>query len=325
VEIQPFAGELGEYVWLQARRVEFGEPGATLTFDDASRAFRFAFFWALRWEAFATQYTAPRWAERTPVEPPRSGRDNSEPLIWEIVKVEGARPRLEQAPVYEVWLQLADIPELHRDQWAMFLQKALNESAPRDESGLQTDYARITENGLVGLHQVPIKREPADLIGRVNAAIKSGQAEYEQALALHADWEGRHEQLLEPYRRALGAVEFAAGQPFLNDFSARGLTDEFVVMATPAVENDSWILHDFLVALSHVVGGYEGDVRYEDGALTFRSALGPDVAADLARAIAAHVAASRSERAAKESELDAGRVRLESGLRNALTAEHDSP
>jgi hypothetical protein len=323
VEIQPFAGELGEYVWLRARRAEFGEPGATLTLDDASRAFRFAFLWALRWEGFATQYTAPRWAERTPAEPPRSGRDNPEPLIWEIVKVEGARPRLDEQPLYEVWLQLADVPALHRDQWAMFLHKALNESAPRAGSGLQTDYARVTDTGLVSLHQVPIEREPTDLIARVTAAIKTAQAEYDHALALQADWEGQHEQLLEPYRRALGAVEFAVGQPFLGDFSARGLTDEFVVVATPAVENDSWTLHDFLVALSHVVGGYEGDVRYDDGTLTFRSALKPHAAAELARAIAAHVAASRSERAAKQAELDAGRERLESGLQDAIAERHD--
>ena len=330
VEVLPFAPDVGEYYWLLARRSEFEDPerpDATPSIEEATRAFRFAFFWSLRWEAFAVGYTWRRWSDRSPYEPPSSGRTGGPPLIWGLRGVEGARPRVDRDPVFTIELQLADLPSVHRGEWAGFLHRKLNELSPKDDFGSQIDYPRITEDGLLYLMQIPGDRDGEELVARVHRAIAESQAEFEAFLTDEEDWNGKHEQLLEPYERALAAVTFEQTRPLFGLITAHGRTHDFAVTGDLVVEDDGWIQHDVLGGIARHVGGYDGDVRYDDAdrRLTFRSSLTPVRAAELAYLIGADIATARTERAAAQGEIDAIRERLEGEVRRAITARLDGP
>jgi hypothetical protein len=321
VEMQPFAADLGEYVWLQARRAESELPEGLISLDDASRAFRFAFFWSLRWEVFASRYTPRRWPERASTEPPRSGQDRDQPLIWALIDVEGTRTQVDREPIFTISLQLADVPTTHRDRWAQLLEQALVESAPKEASGLPTYHGRVGENGIVRLFQVPGESDPSDVIVHVNNAIEASQVEFERFLAEQEDWSGRYDELVEPYRLALAPITFGDGQQLLGRIGARGQTDDFIVVAELAIERNEWTDHDVLVALSHQVGGYDRGVEYANRALSFRSSFTPDRAAELARAIATDVFSAQSNRAAAQHEVDTAQAELRDGLQQLIAAQ----
>jgi hypothetical protein len=328
VEVLPFAPDLGEYYWLLARRAEFedyAQPEAVPSLEDASRSFRFAFFWSLRWEAFAVGYTWRRWPAAAVYDPPESGRENGPPLLWSVRKVEGARARLDEDPVFSIVLQLADLPESHRTEWAGFLQRKMNELAPKDAAGIPTDYVRVADNGLVYITQVPGDRDPDELTARINRAIVESHAEFDQSLSAEAEWDGQHDQLLEPYKSALAAVTLGERQPLLGAISAHGLANDFVVTGTLAIDDDGWLQHDVLGGVAHHLGGYDGAVRYDDGNrhLSFLSSLTPTRAAELASLIAADVLAARAKRASAQNELDAMQDRLESGLQQSIAAQRE--
>ena len=126
-EVQPFAADMGEYLWLTGLRARLGpEP----TIAEARRVLVFTFEWILRWETFSARHdaaAAQRW--RHELRPPRTDQSELGPRLTpsSSVKVVGsARPG--SRPFVNVALQLVDAPEANFEPWLAELQTALRAS-----------------------------------------------------------------------------------------------------------------------------------------------------------------------------------------------------
>ena len=325
VEVQPFAPDIGEYFWLLTRRGVFQQSGpAEIPLETAARAFRFVYFWILRWEAFAIRYEWRPLAGDEPYEPPRTGRDDARPSLSDIVEVEGNRPYADQEPVFTIGLRIADIPDTDREHWAAFVRQALNESAPSDDTGLQKYYASVTEDGRINLSQIKGDPDTDEIVALATSAITKAQDEFELYIAARDTWTGQHEQLVQPYSDALRSVAFRTGQPLLSTVTARGLPHDFTVNAALAISVDEWTQHDALVSISRLFPGVpDRPVAYENGTLSFKNSLSPAQAGQHAQEIASDWLAARSNRADRQAELDSTRGRIQDGLRQAIARDRE--
>jgi hypothetical protein len=61
LEVQPFAGDLGEYVWFRRALAERASAGWMPNPQDARRALVFVAGWVVRWEIFTLGYPDDRW------------------------------------------------------------------------------------------------------------------------------------------------------------------------------------------------------------------------------------------------------------------------
>jgi hypothetical protein len=324
-EIQPFASDLGEYVWLLARRADFerAEP-APITVDVAGRAFRFAYFWVLRWEAFTRRYEWRRIDGAEPYEPPLSGREHAKPSLWDVVDVSGIRPYADQEPVFTIGLQIADIPEAEREHWAGFVRQALNDAAPRDDAGLPSFYASVADDGRISLGQMRCDLEPDKLIALVVGAIAKAQPEFERYNASRGTWTDQYDEFLEPYSELVRQVAFSPGQSLLGTLTGHGLPDDFIVSAELAIPMDEWTQHDVLVSLSRLFpAANDRPVNYDHGTLSFRSSLSPMQVRELAQEIAKDLLTARSDRTDKEAQLESMRAQIQDGLSHAIATRRD--
>jgi hypothetical protein len=61
LEVQPFAGDFGEYTWLWRARQEHEHAGWLPNMQEARRALLFVAGWIVRWEIFDQGYPTDRW------------------------------------------------------------------------------------------------------------------------------------------------------------------------------------------------------------------------------------------------------------------------
>jgi hypothetical protein len=126
-EVQPFASDLGEYLWFrdQPRREMRQAP---IPAEDARRAIVFALNWILRWESFVARYVdrEQEWRERQ--KPPKRPDGYGWPVVHNIV-VHGIAKHLSSGPerYLEIEAELANTPDEGRDQWTQQLRRALRE------------------------------------------------------------------------------------------------------------------------------------------------------------------------------------------------------
>ena len=74
LEVQPFAGDLSEYIWFRRVGRERASVGWVPDIDEARRALVFAVGWIVRWEIFTFGYPEERWQDyRDGIEPPTDG------------------------------------------------------------------------------------------------------------------------------------------------------------------------------------------------------------------------------------------------------------
>jgi hypothetical protein len=127
-EIQPFAGDLGEYTWLQRARQEASWTGWQPNAHDARRALLFVAGWIVRWEIFDRGYPADRWeAHRESIQPPVTGDGNRTQIIGAQVEFVPDAPG--QPGRNAIYLALANVPGRGRSPWDMVLRDALVECA----------------------------------------------------------------------------------------------------------------------------------------------------------------------------------------------------
>jgi len=317
LEVQPFAFDVGEYVWLRSRRGEVAD-GHVPTLSVAERSLLFIFYWCLRWEAFSARYTERRWPDPQWVEPPTT--EDGIPAIWDVVDVTPEMKRLADAPqTFTVRIQLANVPVPHRDKWASFLFGALAQSVPKNaETELAQDYARVGEDGIVRLFEVPHDRRPDDLLNRIRAAIAMAQQQYSDMVDLERRWEGQYSELLVPYETALKDIRFE-GRSLTRAMYGSGRPDAFEVSLPLQIDADDQMLGiDFWHGFVKQGAGADQPVDYREGTLVFKSSIFPEELRGIVERAVAYVEATRTERRAEEQAAEEQRTALEHGLRGSI-------
>lgn len=126
LEVQPFAGNLSEYIWFRRVGRERALAGWVPDMGEARRALVFAVGWIVRWEIFTFGYPEERWRDyREGIEPP-SHRDASS------VTITGGQTNMTlEAPGQParnlLYLQLANVPNRGRPPWEAVLQQAIGD------------------------------------------------------------------------------------------------------------------------------------------------------------------------------------------------------
>jgi hypothetical protein len=126
LEVQPFAGNLSEYIWFRRVSRERASAGWVPDMDEARRALVFAVGWIVRWEIFTFGYPEERWREyRDGIEPPSHGDGSS-------VTITGGQTNMTlEAPGQParniLYLQLANVPNRGRPPWEAVIQQAIGE------------------------------------------------------------------------------------------------------------------------------------------------------------------------------------------------------
>jgi len=125
LEVQPFAGDLSEYLWFRRALSERASAGWTPTTRDARRAVVFVTGWVVRWEIFPLGYADDRWeAHRENIEPPHVGDGTT-------ITITGAAdliPEMSAQPAHFVLsLQLANVPGRGRPPWDAVLLQAITD------------------------------------------------------------------------------------------------------------------------------------------------------------------------------------------------------
>lgn len=116
--IQPFAPDLGEYVWLRSLKPVNWEH-VPIARDEAERALSFVVGWVLRWEAFSHRYTKDRRGRWLQAQRPETTTDRSlEPSI-QLLDVRPEERRNRKAS-FLFRFKLTDVPE---DGWAAWLHE----------------------------------------------------------------------------------------------------------------------------------------------------------------------------------------------------------
>ena len=204
LEVQMFANDAGECVWLEHAREEQQETGWTPPPDEARRALLFAASWIVRWEIFNLGYPLDKWqAHRDSIHPPEIG-ESKQPLLW-----------LNESRFFEevpgrpargvVLFQLANVPGRGRPPWGPLLEQAVVEGAA--EAGLSSALAdTIWHQSGTLLLWITLGHDSKVVAGIVRQAVDRAYTRY---ISQHADAEQRERQRLEA-ESALRDVVFAA-------------------------------------------------------------------------------------------------------------------
>ncbi|MCW2992594.1 MAG: hypothetical protein JWQ18_89 [Conexibacter sp.] len=115
-EVQPFATDFGEYLWLKDQHRKY-QREAPVPVDDALRALSFATEWILRWEAHVARRIDREAEWRDQQEPPASGKPDAAPSVVSIsVAPDADAARFDPAMV-RITAQLQDLPAEQRETW----------------------------------------------------------------------------------------------------------------------------------------------------------------------------------------------------------------
>lgn len=126
LEVQPFVGDVGEYVWFRRALGERAEARWLPSPEDARRALVFVAGWVVRWEVFTLGYPDDQWeAHRESIAPPEIGDGAA-------IRIIGAQADLlQEAPGQPartlLFLQLANVPGRGRAPWDSILARAVQD------------------------------------------------------------------------------------------------------------------------------------------------------------------------------------------------------
>lgn len=127
LEVQPFAGDMSEYIWFQRVSRERVSAGWTPDEDEVRRALIFVAGWVVRWEIFAFGYPEDRWrAHRDGVEPPHYGDGKTVAIIG--AQADQLPEATGQPSRNMLYLQLANVPERGRQPWDAVLEQAVGDA-----------------------------------------------------------------------------------------------------------------------------------------------------------------------------------------------------
>ncbi len=204
LEVQMFANDAGEYIWLRRACEEQETAGWTPTPEDSRRALLFAASWIVRWEIFDLGYPLDRWeAHRESIQPPVIG-ESGKPLVWfKEASLTDEAPGQPARCVMQI--QLANVPDRGRGPWGPILERALADAAA--EAALSNAFARAfwSYSGIL-LLWVNLGHDPKIVASIVRRAVDLG---YERHTQQHSDAEQRERQRLEA-ESAFREIVFAA-------------------------------------------------------------------------------------------------------------------
>ena len=192
LEVQMFANDAGEYIWLRRAREEQETAGWMPTLEDSRRALLFAASWIVRWEIFDLGYPLDRWeAHRESIQPPIIG-GSGKPLVWfKEASLTDEAPGQPARCVMQI--QLANVPDRGRDPWGPILERALADAAA--EAGLSNaiTHAFWSYSGIL-LLWVNLGHDPKIVASIVRRTVDLAHERHTQQ---HSDAEQRERQRLE--------------------------------------------------------------------------------------------------------------------------------
>ncbi len=236
LEVQMFANDAGEYIWLRRTREEHELVGWAPTVVEARRALLFASSWIVRWEIFDRGYPVARWeAHRASIHPPETHGGAKPEIQWaQTVLLDEAPGRPARCVVYA---QLANVPDRGRGPWPPILQRAVADAAGEADAEARILDAYWHYSGLLQLE--------ADLGCDPNAVadimLRAVEVAYERYVA----------QVIEKERRELQRQQVE--KDFRDVIVAK--SDGLGIFADVRLEMDErWGTNDWLVFLRLRVG-----------------------------------------------------------------------
>jgi hypothetical protein len=238
LEVQPFAGDFGEYTWLWRARQEHEHAGWLPDTQEARRALLFVAGWIVRWEIFDQGYPTDRWeAHREGIQPPVSGDGTTIEILGGQVEFLPDVPGRSARNV--VYVALANVPGRGRSPWDLALREALTECALDAEAGGLFSQIQWYLSGMLVM-QVALDADPQTVAGVIERAVVLAA---ERQAAQHAESEEREHE-----RKQL--------EQALRTFVASASSDDLALFGEVTVVDDQWLAtFGWLAFLQILVGG----------------------------------------------------------------------
>jgi hypothetical protein len=178
LEVQVFATDMSRYTQLLTTRRHLAIGGPKPDDAEARSALLFVFDWILSWEIFDAGYPAQRYTEYwQSVGPPQLDGGGSPKIAGHIqsYRLEAGAGREE---VYEVLLQLANIPSWKTSTWGLDFSEAL--ASAETELGHTTlgIFPSIDARGMLRV-RVAVSADPKDVALVLNRAVDIATERYE--------------------------------------------------------------------------------------------------------------------------------------------------
>jgi hypothetical protein len=149
-EVQPFASDYGEYLWLMNQHRRYARS-APVPVEDALRALAFVTEWVLRWEQFVHRNVNREeyWLASTP--PATSGVPGAKPSIRDIDVIVDDEAEYTDPAMVRVVVTFQDLPDEYRQQWAFEVGQAVTSMEQRygGRGGATCDARGVLQLGLV--------------------------------------------------------------------------------------------------------------------------------------------------------------------------------
>jgi hypothetical protein len=238
LEVQPFAGDPGEYTWLRRAREEHERAGWLPSAEEARRALLFVTGWIVRWEIFDSGYPVDRWeAHREGIQPPVVGDGTTLEIIGAQVEF---LPDVSGQPARNViYLALANVPSRGRSPWDIALRDALMECARDAGSGGMFAEIMWAVSGMLVLY-VALDADADAVADVVQRALTLAAERHAAQLVESADRERERQQLETALRTLITAAR----------------SDELALFGEASVVKDEWLgTFGWLAFLQIRVGG----------------------------------------------------------------------
>jgi hypothetical protein len=204
LEVQPFAGDFGEYAWLRRARQEHEQAGWLPDEQEARRALLFVAGWIVRWEIFDHGYPVDRWeAHREGIQPPTSGDGTTVEIVGGQVEFLHDVPGRPARNI--IYLTLGNVPGRGRSPWDAAVHDALAECA-RDAGagGLFLDVQWYLSGML--LVQVALDADPQLVADVIERGVALAAERHSAQLADSAGREHQRQGLEEALRAFIASV-----------------------------------------------------------------------------------------------------------------------
>lgn len=243
LEVQLFAGDAGEYIWLRRARQEHKWADWTPSPEQARRALLFVTGWIVRWEIFDQGYPAELWeAHREAMTPPTAGDGQTPQILGAEASFQLENPWRPARHV--IHFQLANVLERGRSPWDVLLSTALNDCASAVQQPSMFAAIQWVVTGVL-IVLVDLGHDPEVVANVVVRAVALASQRHRDRLAESAEREQERSQL----EVALREIVHSARDEKLGLFGEVRVAD------------DEWIGTDGLLALLEIRGGDHREIE----------------------------------------------------------------
>lgn len=191
-ELQPFASDIGEYVWFWRAGQELDLAGWEPDTEDARRALVFVTSWIVRWEIFALGYPDMEWAaHRESIEPPSTGEGDLARIIGVDMDI---LPGVPGRPLrHVIYCQVANVPGRGREPWPAILRETLIERG-REATAAPFQAMAWSVGGILTVH-AGLDADPSQTLEVIETAIHMSEERYAAATASSEQRERERKEL----------------------------------------------------------------------------------------------------------------------------------